>query len=132
MGARRRNGKVKAQPVETTNKVSLQGFVADTISLGSTVYTDDALAYRGMANVTHKAVRHSAGQYVDGMAHTNGIESFWSMLERGYVGTCHKMSVKHLHRYVNEFAGRANVRDLDALTQMMILACGIVGKRMRW
>ena len=132
VGAKQRNGKVKAQPVELTNRQTLQGFIADTISPGSTVYTDDALAYRGMVNVSHKSVRHSAGQYVDGMAHTNGIESFWSMLKRGYVGTYHRFSLKHLHRYVNEFAGRANVRDLDTLTQMMILACGMVGKRLRW
>ena len=42
------------------------------------------------------------------------------------------MSAKHLHRYVTEFAGRANVRDLDTITQMMILTCGMVGKRMRY
>ena len=43
-------------------------------------------------------LRHSHGQYVDGDAHTNGIESFWSMLKRGYIGTYHTWSFKHLHR----------------------------------
>ena len=71
------------------------------------------------------------GEYVDGMAHTNGIESFWAMLKRGYKGTYHRMSAKHLQRYVNEFSGRHNVRDLDTLDQMVDIARGFVGKRLR-
>jgi hypothetical protein len=66
------------------------------------------------------------------MAHTNGIESFWAMLKRGYKGTYHKMSVKHLSRYVTEFAGRHNVRDFDTLSQMTMLAKGMDGKRLRY
>ena len=132
VGAKQRNGRVKAKPVNTTDKATLQGFVADTVTPGSTVYTDDAAAYKGMTDVDHEAVKHSVGEYVKGQAHTNGVESFWAMLKRGYVGTYHKMSAKHLHRYVREFAGRANVRDWDTLTQMAMLAYGMVGKRMRY
>ena len=65
------------------------------------------------------------------MAHTNGIESFWSLLKRGYKGTYHKMSAKHLQRYVNEFAGRHNVRSRDTLEQMAVIARGFTGKRLR-
>ena len=63
-------------------------------------------------------VNHSVSEYVRGKAHTNGVESFWSMLKRGYQGTYHKMSAKHLGRYVNEFSGRHNVRMADTLDQM--------------
>ena len=63
----------------------------------------------------------SIGEYVRDQAHTNGIESFWAMLKRGYVGTFHKMSPKHLNRYVVEFAGRQNIRDLDTVKQMAAL-----------
>ena len=70
------------------------------------------------------------GEYVRGMAHTNGIESFWATLKRGYKGTYHKMSPKHLKRYFKEFAGRHNVRDFDTIVQM--LAKGFVGKRLRY
>lgn len=80
----------------------------------------------------HESVTHSAGEYVNGMAHVNGMESFWSMLKRGYHGTYHHMSAKHLDRYVREFAGRHNVRDLDTIVQMSTLARGMVGKRLKY
>ena len=64
--------------------------------------------------------------------HTNGIESLWSMFKRGYVGTYHRMSFKHLHRYVNEFAGRHNIRDLDTLEQMALVTVGMDQKRLRY
>ena len=80
----------------------------------------------------HESVRHSTGEYVKDRAHTNGIESFWSMLKRAHKGTFHKMSAKHLQRYVNEFSGRQNIRDLDTIAQMSILAHGMVGKRLTY
>lgn len=66
VGARQRNGKLKAQPVAGTDTASLQGFVADTVESGSTVYTDDHAAYRGLPNVKHQTVKHSLGEYVRG------------------------------------------------------------------
>ena len=97
---------------------------------GAKVYTDEHGAYIGLEN--HEVVKHSVGEYVKEQAHTNGIESFWSMLRRGYVGTYHQMSVKHLDRYVNEFAGRHNTRPLDTLIQMECIAQGLVGKQLRY
>ena len=66
------------------------------------------------------------------MAHTNGIESFWSMLKRGYQGTFHHFSEKHCDRYVDEFAGRHNIRERDTADQMGHLAKEMVGKRLRY
>ena len=87
-------------------------------------------AYMGLPN--HQAVNHGVGEYVDGMAHTNGIESFWAMLKRGYHGTYHQMSAKHLDRYVTEFAGRHNDREWDTADQMRFIAKRMVGKRLRY
>ena len=111
-----------------TDGPTLQGFVAEHAAVGTTVYTDEARAYEGMS-FDHQAVRHSVGEYVRGMAHTNGMESFWAMLKRGYVGTYHKLSPKHLDRYVTEFAGRHNVRDADTVDQMGTIVRGMEGKR---
>ena len=69
---------------------------------------------------------------VNRQAYTNGMESFWAMLKRGYHGTFHHLSEKHLERYVAEFAGRHNVRDLDTVAQMSSLARGMIGKRIMY
>ena len=94
------------------------------------IYTDEYLSYKGLPN--HSTVKHGAGQYRRGPVHTNGIESFWSMLKRAYKGTFHKLSGKHLGRYVAEFAGRHNVRELDTLDQMALLVFAMTNKRLRY
>ena len=78
VGARDRDtGRVVARPIAFTDKADLQGFVTATTEVGSVVYTDEAKAYEGMPYRSHWAVKHSANEYVKGMAHTNGIESVW-------------------------------------------------------
>ena len=124
----RATGKVNAEVVSDTGMETLQDFVLGNTEPGAHIYTDEHTSYRGLPN--HTTVKHSAGEFVNGMAHTNGVESFWSLLKRGYHGTFHKMSVKHLDRYVQEFAGRHNVRELDTIDQMAKIAKGMDGKRL--
>ena len=127
VGAKDRATKqVAAKVVEDTKATTLQRFVHERIQPDTKVYTDDSTSYVSMSN--HESVKHSAMEFVRGDVHTNGEESLWSMLKRGHMGTYHKMSVKHLHRYINEFAGRQNVRELDTLSQMSALAQGIDGR----
>ena len=80
----------------------------------------------------HETVCHGAGEHVRGDVHVQGIESFWSMFKRGYHGTYHHMSAKHLDRYVSEFAGRHNVRDADTINQMETLVTDMVGKQLNY
>ena len=119
---------VRAQVVPDTTTATLRGFVETHAEPGAKVYTDEASAYRSLEN--HEAVKHSVGEYVRGMAHTNGMESFWSMLKRAHGGTFHKLSPKHLNRYVLEFAGRHNIRDLDTIAQMRDTVARMVGRNL--
>ena len=123
-----RTNRVTAAPVRRTTKPTLQGFVRDGVAPGAQLCSDEAAACAGMPEYRHEAVKHSAGEYVRGQAHTNGVESFRSMLKRGCYGTCHRMSARHLHRYVSEFAGRCNDRPLHTIDQMRLIAAGLVGK----
>ena len=127
----RKTNKITAKVVENTDAKTLQKFVADNAAEGAKVFTDNAAAYKGMP-FDHESVRHSVGEYVSGMAHTNGIESFWSMLKRAHKGVYHKMSAKHLQRYVNEFAGRHGVRERDTIDQIGAVVAGMVGKRLSY
>ena len=116
--------------VEKPDGITLKRFVRDRIETGAKVYTDQSHAYRGLEN--RESCNHSIKQYVNGEASVNGMESFWSMLKRGYHGTYHVISAKHLNRYVQEFAGRHNIRDRDTLEQMVIVTRGMVGKRLKY
>ena len=131
VGAKDRATKrVAAKVVERTDRETLKGFVREHTAQGAKVYTDDASAYDGLEN--HESVKHSVGEYVNGMAHTNGVESFWSMLKRAHKGVYHKLSAKHLQRYVSEFAGRQNLREMDTIRQMEHVAAAMVGRRLMY
>ncbi len=127
----RETGQVDAEVVERTDGPTLRAFVHHRTEPATLVYTDEAAAYNRL-NRPHEAVAHSAGEFVRDMAHTNGMESFWSILQRGYVGIYHWMSNKHLPRYVTEFKGRHNNRPKDTLIQMADLMRGCIGKRLRY
>ena len=90
----RASNKVVARVIDNTDGETVTGFVDAHADPDAMVYTDGASSYKGRKH--HEAVHHSVGEYVRGMAHTNGMESFWGMLKRGYMGTYHRMSPKHL------------------------------------
>lgn len=122
---------ISAAVVERTDATTLQKFVTDRTKADATVYTDEASAYTGIPR-EHETVNHGAGEYVRGAATVNGMEAFWSLFKRGYHGTFHKMSAKHLDRYVREFTGRNNIRDMDTIDMMAAIAQGFEGKRLTY
>ena len=130
----RRTNKVSAAMIEGRDAKTLHTFIEDHVSPDATVYSDDYAGYVGMV-FDHGTVRHSAGEYVagdDGSTSTQGIESFWAMLKRAHKGTFHKISPKHMDRYVTEFTGRHNMRGLDTEDQMKELLAGMAGRRLRY
>lgn len=128
----RATNQVKAAVVPNRERWVLQTFIRNRAKAGATVYTDDFSGYKNLPDYAHEPVNHSVGEYVRGKAHTQGIESMWSMLKRGHKGTYHRMSWRHLNRYVNKFTGRHNQRELDTLDQMTQVVLGMNGKRLRY
>lgn len=114
------SNRVSVRLVPNSRAATLTGMVADHVEPGTTVYSDEHRSYRplGRMGYEHMTVTHSVGQYVDGMAHTNGIESHWAMLRRGYHGVYHQMSFEHLQRYADEFSYRHNERPKDTEKQL--------------
>ena len=130
----RATNKVRAAVVEQRDAHTLQTFIEDRVHHEAQVYTDEHSAYQGMPYFEHETITHSTGEYVkkDTVVHTQGIESFWAMLKRAHKGTYHKMSAKHLERYITEFAGRHNVRTMDTEEQMKRMVAGMRGRRLRY
>ena len=134
-GVRNRNGNVRLKPVESTNKTALQGAIRQFVKKGSTVYTDEHRSYQGLGeHYIHQTVHHSAKQYVDGMAHTNGIESVWAVLQRGFYGIFHSFSDKHRGSYANEFQFRFNEGNcsIDTVDRIDSLVKGVAGVRLTY
>jgi transposase-like protein len=109
-GLKSRTGEVRAQVVPSVGMADLHEVINKNVAPGSTLYTDQWVAYRGLRQYIRAIVNHSAKEYVNGDCHTNGIESFWALFKRGYHGVYHQMSKKHLQKYVDECAFRLNRR----------------------
>ena len=126
----RATNKIAAQTVPETTKARLEHFIESKVNGTAKKCTDENKAYGSLSN--HESVRHGVVEYVRGQAHVNGMESFWSMVWRGYDGAFHHISEEHLHRYINEFAGRHNVRDLDTIDMMGSVAESMAGHRLTY
>lgn len=117
LGLLQRNGEVRATVVENVKMRTVEQHIVEHVSIGTHLFTDEFSSYNQIGKLyPHKTVSHSKGQYVrknrkGPLIHSNGAESFWALFKRGYVGTYHFMSKKHLQRYVDEFAYRFNTRD---------------------
>jgi len=135
------SGKVWADVITDTRSETVAEIVHRIVPRdGTVIYTDDARHYGDIAVERH-AVNHGAGEYVrvvdlanglEGTATTNHVESAWSMFRRSFTGVHHKMSPKHLRRYVKTFAGRWNIRELDTEDQMRWVVRAMMGREITW
>jgi len=113
IGAIERGGKVRMQTVKRVDYETIKAFIrAKLADETRAICTDDADVYETVAdsNTQHESVNHSAGEYVFGDIHTNMLENVWSLFKRSIIGSYHKLSVKHLDRYLDEFEFRFNNR----------------------
>lgn len=129
IGALERGGKVIATVVDRTDTATLDGFAHAVVAPTANVSTDEHSGYRHLCRTfAHNVVRHSAGEYVVGTTHTNGIEGYWSLLKRQIVGIHHFVSPKHLNRYVSESAWRFNLRDIGEGARVNALLAETAGR----
>ncbi len=136
LGMRERGGRTKAMPISGTSMEEIQGAIHANVEVGSTLMTDEHAAYNDLEGLffRQERVNHSAGEYVKGMASTNGIESVWAVLKRGVNGVYHHVSKKHLGRYVDEFAFRLNDGKVTRHTieRLNSFIDAVVGKRITY
>lgn len=127
IGAISRKGMVVAQTIENTDTPTLDRFVRQTVADNvSLIATDEHAGYRLLkqGGLPHEVVRHGQGEYVRGEVHTNNIESFWSLLKRGIMGSFHHVKKDYLPLYLNEFSYRHNNRKNPDAFGDLVTTCG--------
>ena len=134
VGLRERGGRVKAKAFSGINSSNMQEFIDQNVERGSILCTDEARFYRPVIGYQKLVVNHSMSEFVNGMASTNGIESVWAVLKRGYHGTFHHFSKKHVDRYVNEFTFILNQGScqIDTIDRMKSLIASSVDKHISY
>ena len=134
MGFKERDGKVKAGTIPNITHETLKNRINDSVSKDTTICTDELRGYNNLNEYNHLRVNHSAKEYVNGMASTNGIESFWALFKRGYHSTYHNFTTKHLPRYINKFTFRQNEGNckIDTVDRINSLCVKAVGKRLSY
>jgi transposase-like protein len=118
IGIKQRGGELRFFHAEDVKSGTLQKYIKENIGDDvDVIMTDEFSAYpmaiyrSGIESKKHKTIKHSDGVFVDGDISTNGIESAFSLLKRGIIGSWHKVSAKHLSAYLDEMTFRFNNRD---------------------
>lgn len=133
MGMRERGGNVIAKVITERTKESMLPVLYENVAPDAVVMTDELNVYSAIDNdFKHHSVNHSAKQFVNGMAHTNGIENFWSHLKRGIDGIYHSISKQHLQSYIDEFTLRFNTREYNTQGRFDLILSAIAGKKLTY
>jgi transposase-like protein len=118
VGIKQRNGELRFFKAEDAKSGTLARYIRENVSGDvDVIMTDEwsaypgALAQAGFDSSRHRTICHRDGIYVDGDITTNGIESAFSLLKRGIIGSWHKVSAKHLPAYLDEMTFRFNNRE---------------------
>lgn len=133
IGMRERGGNMIAKVIPDRTKETLLPIIHENVAPDSILMTDELIAYQALGNYfEHYAVNHSAKQFVNGMAHINGVENFWSHLKRGIDGIYHQISKEHLQSYIDEFLLRFNTRKFTTQNRFDLVLSGVTGKRLTY
>lgn len=126
-----RNGDVRSFKTKRVTAKKLKGIIRQHVDDNSTIMTDEFLAYKGLGKeFNHQTVNHGHGEYVNGLAHTNSVEGYFSLLKRGIIGVYHHVSSKHLSLYLDEFNFRYNSRNITDGERAVLAIDSTSGKRL--
>ena len=131
IGIRQRGGDLRFFHTSDIKSLTLAKYISENVSADVDIIVTDefaaypsAVRYSKQAMAKHKTIKHKDRVYVDGDIHTNTVESAFSLLKRGIIGSWHRISAKHLHAYLEEMTFRFNRRKrsdlfLDTLRHMV-------------
>jgi len=122
VGILERGGKIRAKKITKVDGENLLPIARENITTNSIIFTDEWRGYIQLKyHFEHQKVNHGAKQYVDGDAHVNTVEGFWSQFKRSIYGIYHSVSPKHLDFYINENTFRYNTRHMGCIQRMEYL-----------
>ena len=129
-----RGGELRAKKMNCLSAKNLKQAIKENVDKSSNINTDEFRSYRGLEKeyAKHSTVQHGFGVYVNGNAHTNTLEGWFSLLKRGVNGTFHHVSDKHLDRYINEFVFRYNNRKIDDGMRSILAIIQVKDKRLNY
>jgi transposase-like protein len=132
MGLLQRHGQIRAKSVRSTKKRDLQAEIVDTVTAGSTIYSDALKSYDGLeGEYIHEVIDH-AEAFVNGRIHTNGLENFWSLFKRTIYGTHHSVEAFHLDRYLDSATYRYNTRKMTDGARFAVALAQADGRRLTY
>lgn len=133
LGMKERGGNIIANVVPDTKGETIMPIITEQIKGGTRIYTDEYNAYKKLnKKYLHETVNHGAKEYVNQMAHVNGVENFWSHLKRGVDGIYHWASKEHLQSYVDEFSLRYNTRERTTSSRFDLILANVSGRRITY
>jgi transposase-like protein len=133
LGMLERGGEVRVYKIDSIKIADIKPLILKTVEPMSIIMTDQYNGYNSINDTYfHESVNHSAKEFVRGMAHTNGIENFWSHLQRGIIGIYHWCSMEHLDAYADEFALRYNTRKSSTNDRFNVVLTNSNGRKLTY
>ena len=129
-----RKGKVRSFQTDRVTAKNLKEVIRENVDKNSTIMTDEFKSSHGLKKEfqDHQVVNHGQKEYVNGIANTNTVEGYFSLLKRGIIGAYHHISKQHLKRYLAEFDFRYNNREINDFEIGNFALNNIAGKRLMY
>lgn len=128
-----KGGRARSKATADVTGKTLRKFIMDNVDSSATIMSDENTAYRGIGKHFqggHHTVNHSQREYARGEVTSNEVESYYSNLQRGLIGTFHHVSPRHLGKYLLEFDMRWSTRKMNDTDRTFAALRGVAGKRL--